>query len=201
MVVSNVHLDKHSGSMQNLNHTSNLPFFFFFWSTSCCDFQPVKQIWVAPQLFNLSHLFYSPSWWLVSSCLSQPREKGRMRFHKLQNVQIALDFLKHRQVSHTRQFAYTVFVDLLFLTPVIVSHLFQVKLVNIRNDDIADGNPKLTLGLIWTIILHFQVMEDIWTTLSLWQNIIVTVTVLNTLTCPYEHCNERNKFWNFPIVG
>ncbi|KAI4818180.1 hypothetical protein KUCAC02_011539, partial [Chaenocephalus aceratus] len=25
-------------------------------------------------------------------------EKGRMRFHKLQNVQIALDFLKHRQV-------------------------------------------------------------------------------------------------------
>lgn len=38
--------------------------------------------------------------------------------------------------------------------------LFQVKLVNIRNDDIADGNPKLTLGLIWTIILHFQVMLD-----------------------------------------
>ncbi|KAG7278801.1 hypothetical protein CRUP_019107 [Coryphaenoides rupestris] len=33
---------------------------------------------------------------------------------------------------------------------------FLVKLVNIRNDDIADGNPKLTLGLIWTIILHFQ---------------------------------------------
>lgn len=29
--------------------------------------------------------------------------------------------------------------------------------MNIRNDDIADGNPKLTLGLIWTIILHFQV--------------------------------------------
>ncbi|XP_073667794.1 plectin isoform X4 [Paramisgurnus dabryanus] len=62
-----------------------------------------------------------------------PRERGRMRFHKLQNVQIALDFLKHR----------------------------QVKLVNIRNDDIADGNPKLTLGLIWTIILHFQVSHSI----------------------------------------
>ncbi|XP_028919848.1 plectin isoform X5 [Ornithorhynchus anatinus] len=60
-----------------------------------------------------------------------PREKGRMRFHKLQNVQIALDYLKRR----------------------------QVKLVNIRNDDIADGNPKLTLGLIWTIILHFQISD------------------------------------------
>ncbi|KAM4687860.1 plectin isoform 3-T3 [Discoglossus pictus] len=63
--------------------------------------------------------------------LRLPREKGRMRFHKLQNVQIALDFLKLR----------------------------QVKLVNIRNDDIADGNPKLTLGLIWTIILHFQISD------------------------------------------
>uniref|UniRef100_A0A8C7LIW4 Dystonin n=1 Tax=Oncorhynchus kisutch TaxID=8019 RepID=A0A8C7LIW4_ONCKI len=62
---------------------------------------------------------------------SLPREKGRMRFHRLQNVQIALDFLKRR----------------------------QVKLVNIRNDDITDGNPKLTLGLIWTIILHFQISE------------------------------------------
>ncbi|RXM27897.1 Plectin [Acipenser ruthenus] len=66
-----------------------------------------------------------------SQALTKPREKGRMRFHKLQNVQMALDFLKHR----------------------------QVKLVNIRNDDIADGNPKLTLGLIWTIILHFQISD------------------------------------------
>ncbi|KAA0710460.1 Microtubule-actin cross-linking factor 1, isoforms 1/2/3/5 620 kDa actin-binding protein [Triplophysa tibetana] len=64
----------------------------------------------------------------VLSGVTLPREKGRMRFHQLQNVQIALDFLKQR----------------------------QVKLVNIRNDDITDGNPKLTLGLIWTIILHFQ---------------------------------------------
>lgn len=39
--------------------------------------------------------------------------------------------------------------------------LFQVKLVNIRNDDIADGNPKLILGLIWTIILHFQVSSSV----------------------------------------
>ena len=32
----------------------------------------------------------------------------------------------------------------------------EIKLVNIRGEDIVDGNPKLTLGLIWTIILHFQ---------------------------------------------
>ncbi|GBN35250.1 Dystonin [Araneus ventricosus] len=62
-----------------------------------------------------------------------PREKGSMRFHMLQNVQIALNFLRFR----------------------------KIKLVNIRAEDIVDGNPKLTLGLIWTIILHFQVSDHI----------------------------------------
>lgn len=47
----------------------------------------------------------------------------------LQNAQMALDFLRFK----------------------------KIKLVNIRAEDIVDGNPKLTLGLIWTIILHFQV--------------------------------------------
>lgn len=56
-----------------------------------------------------------------------------MRFHMLQNAQMALDFLRYK----------------------------QIKLVNIRAEDIVDGNPKLTLGLIWTIILHFQVSCDI----------------------------------------
>lgn len=81
-----------------------------------------------------------------------------MRFHKLQNVQIALEYLKHRQVSclAVRQLLSPV----PFVPPVtVVICSRQVKLVNIRNDDIADGNPKLTLGLIWTIILHFQVRE------------------------------------------
>ncbi|XP_075219795.1 dystonin-like protein short stop isoform X24 [Lycorma delicatula] len=60
-----------------------------------------------------------------------PRERGKMRFHMLQNVQMALDFLRFK----------------------------KIKLVNIRAEDIVDGNPKLTLGLIWTIILHFQISD------------------------------------------
>ncbi|XP_055390515.1 dystonin isoform X43 [Condylostylus longicornis] len=60
-----------------------------------------------------------------------PREKGKMRFHMLQNAQMALDFLRYK----------------------------RIKLVNIRAEDIVDGNPKLTLGLIWTIILHFQISD------------------------------------------
>ncbi|RMB91342.1 hypothetical protein DUI87_32481 [Hirundo rustica rustica] len=90
---------------------------------------------VEPPAERSLRLVTAPAWCRASSEEEEddddeePREKGRMRFHRLQNVQIALDFLKQR----------------------------QVKLVNIRNDDITDGNPKLTLGLIWTIILHFQV--------------------------------------------
>lgn len=33
----------------------------------------------------------------------------------------------------------------------------QVELVNIGGTDIVDGNHKLTLGLLWSIILHWQV--------------------------------------------
>lgn len=79
-----------------------------------------------------------------------------MRFHKLQNVQIALDYLRHRQV---RPPGWLLAPTPLPGCPLVRLSLVcpQVKLVNIRNDDIADGNPKLTLGLIWTIILHFQV--------------------------------------------
>lgn len=34
---------------------------------------------------------------------------------------------------------------------------FQVKLESIGAEDIVDGNERLILGLIWTIILRFQV--------------------------------------------
>ena len=33
----------------------------------------------------------------------------------------------------------------------------KVKLVNIRSADIVDGNIKLILGLVWTLILHYQI--------------------------------------------
>ena len=37
----------------------------------------------------------------------------------------------------------------------------QVHLENIGAHDIVDGNNKITLGLIWTIILRFQVPESL----------------------------------------
>lgn len=52
-----------------------------------------------------------------------------MRVHRLSNVRKALDVLAHN----------------------------SVKLVNISADHIVDGSPKITLGLVWAIILHWQV--------------------------------------------
>lgn len=37
--------------------------------------------------------------------------------------------------------------------------LLQVRLESIGAEDIVDGNPRLILGLIWTIILRFQIQE------------------------------------------
>lgn len=75
-------------------------------------------------------------WFSICNCNTdwfslnlQFREKGNLRFHSLQNVQVALNFLRSR----------------------------KIKVVNIRPDDIVDASPKLTLGLCWLIILHYQV--------------------------------------------
>ncbi|KAK2511200.1 hypothetical protein Q9966_016707 [Columba livia] len=55
--------------------------------------------------------------------------RGRMRIHSLENVDKALQFLKEQ----------------------------RVHLENVGSHDIVDGNHRLTLGLIWTIILRFQI--------------------------------------------
>ncbi|GFY64113.1 spectrin beta chain, non-erythrocytic 5, partial [Trichonephila inaurata madagascariensis] len=55
---------------------------------------------------------------------------GKMRVHKIENVNKSLAFL------HTK-----------------------VRLESIGAEDIVDGNPRLILGLIWTIILRFQIQE------------------------------------------
>ncbi|TKS67942.1 Spectrin beta chain, non-erythrocytic 1 [Collichthys lucidus] len=58
--------------------------------------------------------------------------KGRMRIHCLENVDKALQFLKEQ----------------------------RVHLENMGSHDIVDGNHRLTLGLIWTIILRFQLHQS-----------------------------------------
>lgn len=58
--------------------------------------------------------------------------KGKMRIHCLENVDKALQFLLKEQ---------------------------RVHFENLGSHDIVDGNTRLTLGLIWTIILRFQIQD------------------------------------------
>lgn len=60
-----------------------------------------------------------------------PMEKSRnmKRPHFLSNANTALQFLASK----------------------------RIKLVNINSADLVDGKPAVVLGLIWTIILYFQV--------------------------------------------
>ena len=62
--------------------------------------------------------------------LSKP-DRGKMRFHKIANVNKALDYISSK----------------------------GVKLVSIGAEEIVDGNSKMTLGLIWTIILRFAIQD------------------------------------------
>ncbi|CAJ0579409.1 unnamed protein product, partial [Mesorhabditis spiculigera] len=57
--------------------------------------------------------------------------RGKMRIHCLENVDKGLQFLRDQ----------------------------HVHLENLGSHDIVDGNPRLTLGLIWTIILRFQIQD------------------------------------------
>jgi hypothetical protein len=54
---------------------------------------------------------------------------GNLRIHHATNVNIALQFLKRQHIN----------------------------LENIESYDIVDGNPRLILGLIWRIILNYEV--------------------------------------------
>ncbi len=56
------------------------------------------------------------------------RERGSLRVHRLSNVAAALAVLREE----------------------------RVRLVNVNNVDVVDGNAKITLALVWAIILHWQ---------------------------------------------
>ena len=62
----------------------------------------------------------------------------------------------------------------------------NIRLVNIRPDEIVDGNPKLTLGLIWTIILHFQVKK-------LYLSPMNVHYVLDLLRCVYTRVSINHR--------
>lgn len=86
------------------------------------------------------------------------------RPHFLSNANTALQFLQSKKVStpipHGRDdFSVPLRAAAMDLSLINAASLFsQIKLVNINSSDLVDGRPPVVLGLIWTIILYFQVI-------------------------------------------
>ncbi|RMC12816.1 hypothetical protein DUI87_10341 [Hirundo rustica rustica] len=70
-----------------------------------------------------------------------------------------------------------------------------VELVNIGGTDIVDGNHKLTLGLLWSIILHWQVkdvMKNIMSDLQQTNSEKILLSWVRQSTRPYSQVNVLN---------
>ncbi|KAF6116910.1 utrophin [Phyllostomus discolor] len=98
---------------------------------------------------------------------SLPKERGSTRVHALNNVNRVLQVL----------------------------HQNNVDLVNIGGTDIVDGNHKLTLGLLWSIILHWQVkdvMKDVMSDLQQTNSEKILLSWVRQSTRPYGQVNVLN---------
>ncbi|XP_039638668.1 dystrophin isoform X5 [Perca fluviatilis] len=95
------------------------------------------------------------------------KERGSTRVHALNNVNKVLQVL----------------------------HQNNVDLVNIGGTDIVDGNHKLTLGLIWSIILHWQVkdiMKDIMSNLQQTNSEKILLSWVRQCSRSYPEVNVLN---------
>ncbi|XP_031437852.1 utrophin isoform X1 [Clupea harengus] len=95
------------------------------------------------------------------------KERGSTRVHALNNINRVLQVL----------------------------HQNNVELVNIGGTDIADGNHKLTLGLIWSIILHWQVkdvMKDVMSSLHQTNSEKLLLSWVRNVTRNHDNVNVLN---------
>uniref|UniRef100_A0A8C8E399 Actinin, alpha 2b n=1 Tax=Oryzias sinensis TaxID=183150 RepID=A0A8C8E399_9TELE len=88
-------------------------------------------------------------------------DRGKMRFHKIANVNKALEFITSK----------------------------GVKLVSIGAEEIVDGNVKMTLGMIWTIILRFAIQDISVEETSAKEGLLLWC---QRKTAPYRNVNVQN---------
>ncbi|NP_001410942.1 alpha-actinin-1 isoform g [Homo sapiens] len=120
------------------------------------------QLYWNTHLILLMNAFLPPSLKGWESCerLAKP-ERGKMRVHKISNVNKALDFIASK----------------------------GVKLVSIGAEEIVDGNVKMTLGMIWTIILRFAIQDISVEETSAKEGLLLWC---QRKTAPYKNVNIQN---------
>ena len=102
---------------------------------------------------------------ISSEQLPKP-DRGKMRFHKIANVNKALGFIQSK----------------------------GVKLVSIGAEEIVDGNLKMTLGMIWTIILRFAIQDISVEEMSAKEGLLLWC---QRKTQPYKNVHVQNFHMSF----
>jgi actinin alpha len=97
--------------------------------------------------------------------LAKP-DRGKMRIHKLSNVNKALQFIESK----------------------------GVRLVSIGSEEIVDGNLKMTLGMIWTIILRFAIQDISVEEMTAKEGLLLWC---QRKTAPYKNVNVQNFHMSF----
>ena len=95
-------------------------------------------------------------------------DRGKMRFHKIANVNKALDFIASK----------------------------GVQLVSIGAEEIVDGNLKMTLGMIWTIILRFAIQDISVEEMTAKEGLLLWC---QRKTAPYKNVNVQNFHLSFKV--
>jgi actinin alpha len=93
-------------------------------------------------------------------------DRGKMRIHKLSNVNKALQFIESK----------------------------GVRLVSIGSEEIVDGNLKMTLGMIWTIILRFAIQDISVEEMTAKEGLLLWC---QRKTAPYKNVNVQNFHMSF----
>ena len=104
---------------------------------------------------------------IISGEKLPPKEtKGKMRIHKINNINQVLDFIGSK----------------------------GVRLVGISAEEICDGSLKMTLGMIWTIILRFAIQDISVEEMSAKEGLLLWC---QRKTAPYKNVNVQNFHTSF----
>ncbi|XP_076011028.1 nesprin-1-like [Genypterus blacodes] len=109
-----------------------------------------------------------------------PCEQGKKlkRIHWVANIGTALKFLEGRKSAYRGS---------------------PIKLVNINSTDIVDGRPSIVLGLVWTIILYFQI-EELTSSLPALQALSSSTSSLDSSTSSTETTSPPVKRKPLPLM-
>lgn len=73
-----------------------------------------------------------------------------------------------------------------------------VKLVSIGAEEIVDGNLKMTLGMIWTIILRFAIQDISVEEMTAKEGLLLWC---QRKTAPYKNVNVQNFHLSFKVFS